>query len=808
MPSDIDQLTTLACRRTSAAEEDIRDDIRQLKQYGVGDEAILKTVSIKYNNTETISLLDVPSVTFPRAGLLVENGIEDVRSLAAADPSSVANADIGSKSMAESIIEGAKIILNDSDVLDRLQNETDISDTQLVKHLRSLISDGIPPSDVVDELIKILNQEPSLLEACGLDMKQAHYLRQEGFETVEQIADSNVVNIVEARSIGTKTAQLVIEAAQRELGRTKSGQRNLESQDSNGKSGESSPNSQSTDSQTKSSDRSERQNTSELKDNPSTVSNPSTNSDDTELRLLLIGSARPNIQDGEVAGIRIRAVLETEGYDLSSFDAAIYSGFTPPSPHHEQLGPQSCFEELIDQLGPLASKLPVYFITGDFGHGDPLDTVYDEFEYAPGSTSDPFVTAPNEELRYIPTQETVSLKHLSLTQNPAIAASEDNCVIVTPDLYPELWNNHDSLAYIAGGQLPGRTVNNSIAPMYSMENVGPMRPDAAGGIHDVTLTDDGINSHNLISFDDAGLVTCPDHIDRGLQFTDTGDRCIFCHNEERYFEEWLITGARKARHDKRDFDLDGAVEFVADTAKLTSEQETQFREYVSERIYEDYFGIKDRGPTIDGRRTPDSPLIPDPRSVYDESSQQASKLLRVQPHERAKYFRRYNIEDVQETTNRPFDKVAPPIPEDMSEAHKELDRGAYERSELGGEWLVFPKRQTIGSVWQQALELVDEGVLYDAQVSTAWHHEARGDRSKRYYMGLAVPNYFDVADVYRVGNVITSEDLVGDEGMFFFKPLFYTRLGVARRNARDYGLDSSTRYTLSALNKLDISDRD
>jgi len=526
------------------------------------------------------------------------------------------------------------------------------------------------------------------------------------------------------------------------------------------------------------------------------------NSESFELRILLVGSARPNLEDGEVAGIRIRAALETEGYDLSSFDAAIYSGFVSPSPHHELLDPQSCFEELHDQLQALASQLPVYYITGDYGHGDPIEAVYDTDVYAQGAATDPFEMSQSNLLTYIPTQGTTALENIHLTQNPTIASGQNNCVLVTPNLYSELWNDHDMLAYVAGGQLPGRLIEDSIAPMFSMENVGPKRPDAAGGVHAITLTENGIDSHDFVPLDDSGLISCPDHIDRGLQFAHTESRCIFCYNEDRYFEEWLRSGSRDVRHTGRDFNIEQAVEFVVDSANFSQEQVDKFREYVSNRIVEDYFGRSEDGPAIDGQRSVDSPLLPDPRDVYDEAALVASDLLRIPSHERAAYFRRYDVQDANETLSQEFEKVAPPIPDEMTEGHAELDEAAFDREELGGEWLLFPKRQMIGTVWQRALELVADGRLYDAQVGTAWHHEARNSKSKRYYMGIAVPNYFDVHDIHRVGELITTENIVGDDEIFFFKPLLYTRLGIHQRNAENYRIESSTRYTLSALRKL------
>ena len=803
MPSDTDRITDLVLRRTSAHEEAVKNDVRRLKQYGINDESILKALTMKYGESVEPSLLNVPAVTLIRAGLLISHGIEDPRSLAAADPDDVADTDVGSKAFAKAIIEAAAIVFDESSTLDTLREKTDADDQRIVTTLRPLIAVGISPNQAADDVAEILNQEPSVLEICDLDPQAVYQLRKEGYETIDDIADDSTDELAEVQHVGEVSAERAVSAARSKS--TRSPSKNESQRPSSDR--EDTPKKQRSrekddgDSSTSKSD--QTKSSADAQMNVSTATEESErNSETFELRLLLVGSARPNLEDGEVAGIRIRAAIESEGYDLSTFDAALYSGFVSPSPHHEHLDPQSCFEELHDQLQALASQLPVYYITGDYGHGDPLEAVYDADAYAQGAAGDPFVTAQSNLLTYIPTQGTTPLGEIHLTQNPAIASTQENCVLVTPDIYPELWNEHDSLAYVAGGQLPGRLIEDSVAPMFSMENVGPKRPDAAGGVHAITLTENGINSHDLVPLGDSGLISCPDHIDRGLQFAHTENRCIFCYNEDRYFEEWLRSGARKVQHTGREFNLEETLEFVINEANFSPDQVENFREYVSHRIVQDYFGQSEDGPVIDSHRSVNSPLLPDPRDVYDEAALVASNLLRIQSHDRAAYFRQYDVPDTNVTLNQEFEEVVPPIPDEMTEGHAELDEAAFNREELGGEWLLFPKRQMIGTVWQRVLELVSDGRLYDAQVGTAWHHEARSSRSKRYYMGIAVPNYFDIHDVHRVGELITTEDIVGDDQMFFFKPLLYTRLGIHQRNAESYGIDSSTRYTFSALRDL------
>jgi hypothetical protein len=539
---------------------------------------------------------------------------------------------------------------------------------------------------------------------------------------------------------------------------------------------------------------------------PSAESNDSTGgtateevSDQADLNLLAIGSTRPNFEDGDNAGIRIRATIENADGTVENYDAAIFTGLVRPTPHHERFNPGGLFDELTDQLMPIARKIPTYFVTGNYGFGDPLETIYDRDHYAPSEQHDPFTTAPTNHLQYIPIQGTTSLGEYSLTQNPRIAASEDNCLLVTPDLYPELWDDHKATALLAGGQLTGRWIGDSLAPTYVVENIGPMRPDSAGAVHRIAVNTDGILSHEYLPLSDIELVSCNRHLDRGLQYVHEGQGCIFCHNEDRYFEEWVRAGVRSVRKNS-EYSLKRILEAVSERGHFSPDQAERFEKYLDEKLAADSLGFDGRGPGIDVRRSPDSPLISDPRDVYDQASLLAGEELRIPSHERAEYFHRFDVHDAGSMREQfEFEEVQPPTPGDIDEAHAELDRAAYDRGVLQGEWVVFPRSRAIGALWEDVLEHVDSGDLYDAQVSTAWHKTQRGERTERHFLGVAVPNYFDHEDVFRVGDLITDENIVGDGAIFFFKPLLYTMLGINQSNAAQYGLEQSSRYRYSDL---------
>lgn len=778
MASESKQIAIIISRRTEGRESDIHDDAKKLGRYDFSRETILKTLGLKYDEVDDLTLLDVPGVGIVRAAALIDAGYETPRLLANANVDEVEDIEYVGSGTGRAIVEASRITLDESNIPSRLREETDYGDRELVNLLRPIAASGTPPSEATDDLVTILTRDPSLVDELDIDGRTTYKLERSGLGAVEHIAEASIEELTSRANLGEETAKQIREAASSvvEEARDEPGSDELSNQNG-GKRGE---------------------------DGESVDTEPqTTDSPDFELRLLLIGNARPNLEHGENAGIRIRAALGSANYDLDDFDAAIYTGYVSPTPHHETFSPSGCFEELNEQFHALATQLPLYYITGDYGEGDPLENVYDRQSYAPEDSYDPFVTAPTDLITYIPIQDRVSLGSIQATQNPAIADERDDCLLIAPDLYPELWNDHGALAYIAGGQLAGRHLEDSIAPSYAMENVGPKRPDAAGAVHSITVTDDGIQSHDLVPLGDVTMITCPDHINRGLQFAHEGSGCLFCLNEDRFFEEWLRAGTRSYRAENREETLGSALEGIADRGYFTPEQAGDFREYAEKLIYEDYLGQSPGKPTIGATRLTGSELIDDPRDIYDEAVLIASEQLGIEPHQRAAYFHRFDAMTPGETRERPFEEVRPPIPEDVNDGHSELDQAAYDRNEFVGEWLFFPKRQVIGQIWRDVLELVREGILYDAEVATAWHHQARSDRSKRYFLGVAVPNYFDVGDVHRVGKVLTeNESIVSNDQVFSFKPTLYSKIGMHKHNASQYGVDSPSRYTMRTLNRL------
>lgn len=125
-----------------------------------------------------------------------------------------------------------------------------------------------------------------------------------------------------------------------------------------------------------------------------------------------------------------------------------------------------------------------------------------------------------------------------------------------------------------------------------------------------------------------------------------------------------------------------------------------------------------------------------------------------------------------------------------STAERELDTEALDAGLLQGEWVLPCSTETVDKTWQQVQKLVAEGQFYDARVSTKLR-VSLSDSSK-YYLSVAVPNYFDRDDVARVKKVIQNADI--DFENLFFKPLIYSKWRVTSETKAAFGLDKTTRY--------------
>jgi predicted flap endonuclease-1-like 5' DNA nuclease len=778
-------------------------DVETLRTYGFDDRTIAETLLLKYDKGSELTLFDVAGLGEKRVATLVSNGVGTPSALLNTSVEQLARIDGVSRDSAKAHREAAQVATGESGLVNELAAESGGDPDAIQTAVEMLLAIGHPASDAKDGLKEVFSQTPTLIDACGVDARQAYFLHVAGYETPEDIADATTDELADVYYLGPTTATRAHDEAV-ELTSVSVDVPEPDDTDTQPTTGSSPVEDEGDNTEDTSSDGDSDTNTIEYPFDSDASDDQTDDGDDEsgEVRLLVVGSARPNLEFGDHAGIRIRATLETQGYDISAFDAAIYTGFTPPTSFHERFDEDGVYNELLDQLGPLSSQLPVYYLPGNYGMGDPLDSVY-EPTYAPTKRGEPFAFAPEETMTYVPIQGTVSLGPFELTQNPEIAAHRDPTILITPDFYPELWTEHAATAYFAGGQLTGRWSGDSLVPTFAVENTGPKQADCAGACHDVTIDETGIESHDVIPLDELETHTCDAHFDRGIQFAIPETGCIFCRNESRYFEELFRAGARQVRTDRAAGDVDAIIDAVESTAWLSEEQLAGFESYVRSTLRADQLGQAPAGPTIDAKRDPHSELLADPRDVLDRPVLTAHDELRIPPHERAAYFDRHDVQDagtMYRTTT--FEDVCPPATDEGGEQQRELDKEAYERGLLQGEWLIFPRARTVGPLWEFALEAVASGEFYDAQITTKWHRTARTQRTDRHALSIAIPNYFELEDAYRVVERIQSHDwFEKDEDMILFKPLLYSQVGISVWSREEYGLAETVRYRPWQLRK-------
>lgn len=792
---DISEAAELVVRQAGGSKADVVDSLQRLREYGVDVREAAKTVLYRRTNPDTDTVFGVRGVGLPEGHELFVAGVQSPEELATTSPERVANLSGLGESHARVLVESAELFVGDRDEFVReLASEAGQTVEQIETDLEQFLDAGVPPSEAAAPLRRVYGSEPTLMDVCDVDARVAHYLSDAGYGSLQEVLGADEDELTDVQYVGPATAESARRAAKEYWSDLGSG--HGEGTTDRTGSGDNKSEDRSVDEPHHGSERGtnnggetggDEQMRSTTEHEESQVSR-----DEPKLRLLVVGSLRPNVEHDDNAGIRIRAVVQNSELEFSEFDAALFTGLCPPSSFHERHGPDGFAEELEEQLSPLTRELPVYFVTGDFGHGDPLELVYDD-EYAPGARLEPFAFGSPPEFHYVPIQGTNSLGEFELTQNPDVARTTENCLLVTPDLYSELWGSHDSVAYVAGGQLAGRWKGDSLAPSFTIENIGPQRKDTAGTLHAVTVGTDGIERHDTIHLGDVEMESCDKHIDRGVQFVRDGTGCVFCHDPNQYFKELWQSGVHKADPES---ELETIVESVSREAMLSGDQVDDFESFVNAKLSA---GGLTASPNRENSVETDvgSPLMSDPRNVYHRMTVDARSELNVRPRDRATYHHRHDVSDVetlhQEST---FEDVRPPAEED---AQVELDELAFNEGMLQGEWIIFPKTRIVGTVWENILQGVADGELYDAQIATAWHRHARGERSDRHALSVAVPNYFDTDDVLRVGNLIDEETFSGYDGTIIFKPFVYSMLRITKRNKQRFGLSEAVRFRLSQL---------
>ncbi len=184
-------------------------------------------------------------------------------------------------------------------------------------------------------------------------------------------------------------------------------------------------------------------------------------------------------------------------------------------------------------------------------------------------------------------------------------------------------------------------------------------------------------------------------------------------------------------------------------------------------------------------KTGDRTVTETPTTIYKRPYLIASDNLPTRRAYQTAYFSRYSI-------TQPGEMDVEAFPTPTEDAQAELDARALEQGDLRGEIMYFLDAATADETWVAVQDLVSQGELYDARISTAFTCTARGD--SQHLLMVTVPNYADVADSHRVHQQLTDELDLDDPAVV--KPTQYTNLGIYTSNASEWGLSRSTRYTV------------
>lgn len=176
-----------------------------------------------------------------------------------------------------------------------------------------------------------------------------------------------------------------------------------------------------------------------------------------------------------------------------------------------------------------------------------------------------------------------------------------------------------------------------------------------------------------------------------------------------------------------------------------------------------------------------------PSTTYEQAYLVASDGIPAKRTHHIAYYQRYDVDPPEETAEWAF-------PAANTDGQETLDQEALEAGDLRGELMYFLEEETTDQTWLAIKDLVKEGVIYDARVSTAFTLTARGD--SRYLLFVTIPNYTDRVDAHRVHERLIEELNLDDP--VSVKPTRYTSLGIYSSNADEWDLPRSTRYVVHA----------
>lgn len=489
---------------------------------------------------------------------------------------------------------------------------------------------------------------------------------------------------------------------------------------------------------------------------------------------LCVGSIQPDPDLNYKIGYHLEQSLSEQTRD--DLDAIIFTGVTCAEPHHASRGPEEMVSMLEEQFSRFVGDIPIYFVPGkDYWNRDRYRS---QSQYGYLDIYDEEFREHSDHLWYIPNSDHLEIGSWQVSQNHQLAS--ENGLIISPSYQPELVNT--GAVVICGGEYVGRRFQNSLVPMFALHDVGPGENDRLGAVYIVSLSDEGIESITIRPIGDVDSGVCEAHKDRGKQDLLPDQECIYCQDNQLYFQEILRSiVSEDGFTSNRISDL---IRRVDDRYSLSEAQMSDLETYLASNLDVTDI-IPDRQLTI----APGTEDMRDPRSIRDRPMLYASQQQNLSRDTRASYYSNHDV--IQPQSSGDVGSMPTDYPPAQTETERGFDRRAWEIGETRGEWMCFPSYSEINDAWQFVGRMVAEGIFFDARVSTEWARAAR--ETHAYGLWVCVPNYFDFTDVKRVYNILDEVPSI-PSSILNFKTILYSKLGIHGGNFSEHNLNSSLRY--------------
>lgn len=641
---------------------------------------------------------DIYGVGIVRACRLLQAGYTDLEAIANANRGSLAEIHGISGDFATVFIEHAQELIGNRELTAQaVASATSRSKEQIEKDLGSLGASGVPPSQAEQFLLAHHERDPPrLTDINRVDTRVAYFLTEAEFERPEDVASASVTDLTGVRYIGDSNAETIQDSAQ-------------EIVEKSGSDSVSDPSVSSSTVQSHNDEQVTRQSKTDAQ----------LRQGDKSYDVACFGGLTPFelVQNPDIC----REIVERIADEVATLDVdcVFYTGTREAPIDTVGMDFSTAVEATVELLSEAEFEAPVGFVLGKYdAYGTSIEatgaTVSEYAEHPPLQQTG-FPQLP-EGVQYVPTDKTVHIGDLPVTQNPNLA--DDTTLLLSHQRYPTQKKEYTALATISGAGIHGSYNENDLNTIAVSYDPGPSNEVVSGGYHVLTIASTGIQREVFQRLGRVGQLECWEHTTKGQQYIHGPTECPYCENAD-----------------------------IDDETDLTDPLPNQ-----------------------------------EPTETTWASHHIASSQLALTIGDLDTYFSAYDVLRPAKTSQRD-------IPTDSS-TEQQIDEEALEAGLLQGEWILSCDPEAVDSVWQQVKSLVAEGELYDARVSTKLRVALRD--SERYYISVAVPNYFDRDDVARVRTAIRESDI--DPSGVFFKPLIYSKWRITSDTKHTFSLDRTTRY--------------